>query len=182
MRLLPFAFVLVSWIPAVSSQNAPPPAPAAATASPCEAPEFRQFDFWQGEWDVTAQGKPAGRSRVQAILGGCVLLENWRGASGSEGKSFNTYNVTTKHWEQYWVDGTGTPLHLSGGLVDGAMVLEGQRPGANGGTQTDRITWTPNADGSVRQHWETSTDGGKTWTTSFDGLYRRIAIPSPSHT
>ncbi len=32
------------------------------------------------------------------------------------------------------------------------------------------ITWTPNADGSVRQHWETSEDG-KTWKTAFDGLY-----------
>ena len=39
-------------------------------------------------------------------------------------------------------------------------------------SQRERITWTPNADGSVRQHWETSTDDGKTWKTSFDGLYR----------
>ena len=182
MRLLPLAFVLASWVCVVSAQNTPPPAPTAAPASPCAQPEFRQFDFWIGEWDVTAQDKPAGRSRVEPILGGCVLLENWRGASGSEGKSFNTYNVATKHWEQYWVDGTGAPLHLSGGLVDGAMVLSGERPGANGAPQTDRITWTRNADGSVRQHWETSTDGGKTWTTSFDGLYRKAAIASPSHT
>jgi hypothetical protein len=28
-------------------------------------------------------------------------------------------------------------------------------------------------DGRVRQHWETSKDGGATWTTAFDGYYRR---------
>ena len=40
--------------------------------------------------------------------------------------------------------------------------------------QVNEITWTPNADGSVRQHWRISADGGKTWTTSFDGKYVRV--------
>ena len=31
------------------------------------------------------------------------------------------------------------------------------------------------ADGTVRQHWETSGDGGATWATAFDGLYRPLA-------
>jgi hypothetical protein len=35
----------------------------------------------------------------------------------------------------------------------------------------NRITWSPNPDGSVRQHWEQSSDGGTTWATIFDGLY-----------
>ena len=39
-------------------------------------------------------------------------------------------------------------------------------------------TWTPNPDGTVRQHWEISSDAGKSWTTAFDGLYRR-APPKP---
>jgi hypothetical protein len=34
-----------------------------------------------------------------------------------------------------------------------------------------RISWTPGPDGSVRQLWETSADGGKTWETAFDGKY-----------
>jgi hypothetical protein len=187
MRWLPLLIGVVTMASTVNAQNAPPTAPvaAAASASACGMPEFRQFDFWKGEWDVSSHGKPAGRSRVEAILDGCVLLENWRGASGTEGKSFNTYNTSTKHWEQYWVDGSGAPLHLSGGLVDGKMVLEGQRltPNADtGAMQRERISWTPNADGSVRQLWETSTDDGKTWGVSFDGLYRKSAIPGPSHT
>ena len=40
-------------------------------------------------------------------------------------------------------------------------------------TTLNRITWTPNKDGTVRQLWEASTDQGKTWQVAFDGLYRR---------
>jgi len=34
----------------------------------------------------------------------------------------------------------------------------------------NKVTWTLNEDGSVRQHWETSSDQ-ETWKTAFDGLY-----------
>jgi tetratricopeptide (TPR) repeat protein len=39
----------------------------------------RQFDFWIGEWDVvTAEGaNPAGTSKIELILGDCVIQENW---------------------------------------------------------------------------------------------------------
>jgi hypothetical protein len=38
-----------------------------------------------------------------------------------------------------------------------------------------RMTFTPNADASVRQHGEISQDGGATWTTTYDYTYRRSA-------
>src|SRR5690348_9327982 len=34
-------------------------APQAPSTPDCSAPEFRQFDFWLGSWNVTVQGKPA---------------------------------------------------------------------------------------------------------------------------
>ena len=54
---------------------------------PCQAAEYRQFDFWVGEWDVvTTEGhNPAGSSSVQLILDQCALLENWNG--GGTGKA-----------------------------------------------------------------------------------------------
>ena len=152
---------------------------AAATQAktmPCDNAQNRQFDFWLGQWEVTnPAGKLAGRSRIESILGGCVLQENWDSPSGVSGKSFNLFNATTGHWEQFWVDNSGSRLHLSGGMHEGSMLLQGTQDKADATTgvvQRERITWTPNADGSVRQHWETSTDEGKTWKTSFDGLYR----------
>ena len=38
---------------------------------------------------------------------------------------------------------------------------------------TQRIIWSINDDRSVRQLWESSEDGGKTWTVAFDGNYVR---------
>jgi hypothetical protein len=36
-----------------------------------------------------------------------------------------------------------------------------------------RIVWTALDSDQVRQLWETSSDGGKTWTVAFYGLYTR---------
>jgi hypothetical protein len=63
-------------------------------------------------------------------------------------------------------------LLLEGGLRGGSMVLEGPGVGPDGSTVRHRITWTPNADGSVRQYWET-TDAAGHWGTTFDGRYTR---------
>jgi hypothetical protein len=41
--------------------------------------------------------------------------------------------------------------------------------------RTNRMTYSPNPDGSVRQHGETSDDGGHTWTPDYDFTYRRAA-------
>ncbi len=149
--------------------------PLAAPPKPCSTIEYRQFDFWLGEWDVFApNGKPAGQSRIEQISADCALLENWSSGGGAfTGKSLNIYDSNDKRWHQSWVDSSGSRLELTGGFVDKKMVLEGtalNQPGV-GGKTTHRITWTVNADASVRQLWESSTDGGKTWSIAFDGKY-----------
>lgn len=139
----------------------------------CPQPEARQFDFWVGEWTVTSNGKPAGDNRISNLHGGCTLFEEYTAARGGyEGKSFNYYEPTDGKWHQVWVDNGGLRLHLAGGLTDGSMILSGSRK-AGEQTVVDRITWTPNDDGTVRQLWESSTDDGGTWTVAFDGLYTR---------
>jgi hypothetical protein len=142
----------------------------------CEAPEHRQFDFWVGEWNVTApNGNAAGENRISRILGDCVLLEEWTGASGGVGKSYNVWDRTRKVWHQTWVDASGNLLQLEGNLVDGAMVLEGTTIGADGSTVMHKVTWSKEGSDPdrVRQYWQSSRDGGQTWTTAFDGLYTR---------
>jgi hypothetical protein len=147
--------------------------PAQPAAGPCDAPEYRQFDFWIGDWNVSANGQAAGTNSIRRIHGGCALEENWQGAGagGISGSSFNIYDRAAAKWHQTWVDASGTLLQLDGGMVDGNMVLQGSRPAQNGATALHRISWTPNEDGSVRQLWETSLDDGASWSALFDGLY-----------
>jgi hypothetical protein len=150
----------------LSAQPAPPPLP----------PEARQFDFWLGDWEVFApNGQKAGDNRIESMAGGWGLLENWTGVSGYTGKSLNTWFPDKRQWQQFWI-GVGGALELSGGLnAKGEMVLGGRTTAIDGKETLQRITWTPHPDGTVRQHWEQSADGGTTWTTAFDGIYRRKA-------
>jgi hypothetical protein len=167
------ATVLTAWLLAF---NAPPfdeqPAPAAVPPrQDCTAAEHRQFDFWIGEWDVMTGGQTAGRNRISADLKGCVIVEQWTAKSGGRGSSLNFYDRTTRTWHQAWIDEQGGALLLKGGLREGRMVLQSEPlPDAKGVPTVQRITWTPDKDG-LRQHWESSSDGGKTWTSVFDGRY-----------
>lgn len=159
-----FAAVMLSMAAAALSQGTPPP---------CSAPEHRAFDFWIGEWNVHGpKGKLAGTNRITLEYGGCVLHERYDTGRGYSGESFNVYDAPRKVWHQTWVDSSGLLLLLEGGTRDGKMVLEGQTAAVDGTLTKHRITWTPNADGSVRQLWESSNPAGE-WTVAFDGRYTR---------
>ena len=106
---------------------------------------------------------------------GCVLQETWAGASGSAGSSFSYYDPQKDQWEQFWVWRNGTTLYNKGHFEDGKMVLKGESVNPQTGDPVqNRITWSANDDGSVRQHWEVSSDGGETWSTAFDGHYTKM--------
>lgn len=165
------------------SQSVPvPAAPPSRPAAPCTRPIHREFDFWVGQWDVlNREGKFVGTNRIERV-GDCFLQENWAAAGGGyHGRSLNSVGFDRK-WHQTWTDTSGLRLELTGGLTDGKMVMEGDTPPQDPKQKAptrNRITWSPQPEGVVRQLWETSTDEGKTWTTSFDGRYHP-ASPAPS--
>ncbi|HEY8050228.1 MAG TPA: hypothetical protein VIE63_13715 [Ramlibacter sp.] len=150
---------------------------SAQPAPRCDGPEARQFDFWVGEWQVFdfASGKPAGMSRIEKLYGGCVLRENWT-SDGFQGGSLNTWWNGDKQWHQVWMDQAGALRHFVGGLADGRMVLVARQPDPKDATRTllVRLSFTPIADGTVRQYSDTSSDGGTSWRARYDFLYRRI--------
>ena len=138
----------------------------------CPGPEFHEFDFWIGQWDVTVQGNPAGTNVITREEQGCLIHEHWTGAKGGTGQSFNFFDSSTRQWNQVWVDNSASSLRLSGAFADNQMRLTGVAPGPDGKPQQQRLTFFKNADGTVRQLWETSSDGSS-WQVAFDGLYRR---------
>lgn len=172
-RLKHLFSVSLAWLTVMGhalAQTVPPPAPR---PQPCASAEHRAFDFWAGDWVVYGKaGKLAGENRIEKRHGGCMLHESYKTPSGYSGESINMYDSSRKRWYQTWADNGGLLLRLEGGLVEGSMVLEGESLLPNGRPQAQRITWTPNADGTVRQHWEAKNEQGQ-WTTQFDGTYRR---------
>jgi hypothetical protein len=164
--------VALSTSIALSSTTAGASSP---TAKPCSAPEYRQFDFWVGNWRVTnPQGQLAGTNDVTLEYGGCVVQEHWSGTGGDVGSSFNAYRSPTKQWHQTWVDNQGLVLLLDGSYDNGVMTLSGSGLSLSGAERLNRIQWTHIDDDHVRQLWESSVDGGKSWTVVFDGLYTRM--------
>lgn len=160
-------------LPAAMQGQAPPPPPSPPA---CSAPAHRAFDFWVGTWDVyNPAGTLVGRNVITARNSGCTLHESYTTPSGYTGQSINAYDATRDRWHQTWSDNGGLLLLIEGGSPqEGVMRLEGTRVGPGGQQLTERITWTRLDADRVRQHWETSTDGGATWRTSFDGEYRRV--------
>jgi hypothetical protein len=158
------------------AQTSPPP-PA------CAAAEHRQFDYWIGHWDVYPSGKDqlVAHSLVEKLYAGCTIRENWMPLKGAGGGSLNMYDSGDKRWHQTWHDSSNSRIEFDGGLAGKEMVLTGFWPGVNGPGKDGliRMVYTPNADGSVRQHGSVSTDQGMTWSPSFDFIYRKSKDPAP---
>jgi len=171
--------MLVATLALLLAQSTPTPTPTPPPA--CTAAEHRQFDFWVGEWTVTQTGKPdvVANSLIEKLYGGCAIRENWMPFKGAGGGSLNNY--VDGRWRQTWVDSSNSRVEFEGGLADGKMMLTGFWKGVNGPGQDAliRMTYSKNADGSVRQHGEQSTDQGKSWSTNFDFTYHPKTKPTP---
>jgi hypothetical protein len=157
-------------------QTAPPAAPPPID---CTDADHSAFNFWVGDWDVSATGSGAvvAHSVISLTAGGCAVEEDYHqtvGPGGApatyHGVSFSTFDARRGGvWRQFYMDSGGGVTVFEGGPRDGAMVLEA--PSRGGAVQ--RMTVSPEPDGSVRQRGESSADGGATWTPGYDFTYRR---------
>lgn len=175
-------FVLAAMLAGApcAAWSAPLPAPA---GQPCrEQPAGRALDFWVGDWKVVdaKDGSPLGENRVDRILDGCAIIENWHGAdAGDDGKSLFAYDANAQTWEQVWVtQDTSRPGGLKhkrmvAAYPDGSVRFEGEIPLKDGRIILDRTTLVPMKDGRVRQTIEDSRDGGTSWIAGFDAFYIR---------
>ncbi|MDI6623866.1 MAG: hypothetical protein QME55_03980 [Brevundimonas sp.] len=162
---------------AAALQTAPAPAPPPAID--CADADHSAFNFWIGDWDVSATGTETvvARSVISSTAGGCAIEEDYRQTVGPggvattyHGVSFSAFDARRGGvWRQFYMDSGGSVTVFEGGLRGDAMVLEA--PGRGGGVQ--RMTVSPQADGSVRQRGESTTDGGASWTPGYDFTYRR---------
>lgn len=177
---------------------AAPPTPASAqeippaTATPrgpadplCRDPEARAFDFWLGEWDVLNRNRApdgerwaeTGRAtdRVYAVVGGCALVEHWRGfafpgAGHIVGFSVRAWNPETRRWDLVLLWPVGRPPSFSqfhGTFRDGSGEFFSEVVSPQGDTLLSRLTFSDIGPDGFRWHNGVSGDGGRTWASTW---------------
>jgi hypothetical protein len=151
---------------------------AAETSSStrCSAVEYRQFDFWIGDWDTfemeDLSGPSIARAWITPIVNGCALHERYEQSDGLVGDSILSFDPVRRQWQQTWITNRGSNMVLWGELRDAALVLEGEVHLHDGATVLQRITWRTEGD-AVRETAVLSRDGGEHWEPAFDVLFRK---------
>lgn len=144
-----------------------------AARFPCMPDErHHAFDFWIGDWTVTQNGQFVGSNNISAILGHCVIFEEWESATGSEGKSFNYYDPGYDHWRQIWISDSGSIIEFTGEARDNGIFYTAETVNpADGSVTLHKFEFTQYENGDVHQFWQTSTDSGETYSTIWDARY-----------
>ncbi len=158
MKFPVIAASFAAWVFATAVQAAP---------EPCrDAPNGKVLDFWVGDWTVVdvKDGSKLGDSRIERVLGGCAVTEDWHGTGDDDdqGRSLFTFDARSGLWDQVWVTGdTSRPGGLKtkqmiAARPDGAVRFQGTLYVRSGITLLDRTTLTLQPDGRVRQTIEDS--------------------------
>jgi hypothetical protein len=152
--------------------------PAAAASAGAQSADL--FDFWLGDWTLAwrnADGSTGtGRNRITKILDGTVIEENFEALSGGpppllKGRSLSV--LSNGVWRQSWVDNQGGFFAFTG-QVDGdrRIFITPLRERA-GKTIAQRMVFYAITRSTLTWDWESTTDGGQTWTLQWRIQYTR---------
>lgn len=154
---------------------ASPPLPDPQPGELCRPAEYKAFDFARGHFRMRGtNGQLAGHLNMVPMLSGCATRGHWRGAIAGRGEVTTWYDRFQHRWQQNFINDDGHPLVMSGGVVDGALVFTGVNTFFDGRVGLHRMSWSPLPGGGLRQHWEFSTDDGRTWETLIDARGTRL--------
>jgi hypothetical protein len=145
-----------------------------------------ELDFWLGEWDCTwDDGR--GSNMIDRDFDAKVIHERFTaepdadGTGGLRGESWSVFSTRRALWRQTWVDDQGSYLDLVGEHVDDCFAFVRSAPelGQDG---HQRMVFRDVTADAFRWTWESSDDGGTTWTTRWEIAYRRrrSAAPTPA--
>jgi hypothetical protein len=146
---------------------------------PCsKEPRNHDFDFWIGDWNCYRTGTQilSGTSHVEAMAGGCAVLENYTATQAYSGKSFNFYDTITGKWEQDWI-GSGGPSdrqrYINGEYKNRSMHFTYETMNANGSKTKGTFIFYNISRDSVRQYQDVTDDSGKIISVTYDLSYLR---------
>jgi len=140
--------------------------------------EYRQFDFWVGEWDVNLRTlqddnswkeSRSGRAKIYRILDGRAILELWdenTPGDGIRGYSLRFFDPGREKWKLFlnWPgDNTSGTSTLSGSFRHGRGEFFAPLAAADGAQTISRYTFSDIAPDRLRWDDAFSNDGGRTW-------------------
>ncbi len=156
-----------------------PDAAAAPNADTrCSAEEFKQLDFWLGDWELSwtnADGTEgtARNTITRDAYAGCVVTERFT-SPGFEGMSVSTYHAVVGLWRQTWIDDQGGYYALVGGPSD--------QPGVHFALELTRITerapylrmiWVDVTEDSMVWRWQQRSGPDADWEDRWVIRYQR---------
>ncbi|MDQ2680888.1 MAG: hypothetical protein M3Y21_07700 [Candidatus Eremiobacteraeota bacterium] len=140
----------------------------------CNAPEFRQFDFFIGNWLVTNKaGKRFASDRVTREFDGCGIWERWYGDSGSRGAGYSGYIPARKLWVQTFVDNDGDVLVFQGERKGRSLVIRGMSYPKQGIVEQNVVVFRPISKDEFEEYW-TVAQSGESPRVAFDGFFHRV--------
>lgn len=137
--------------------------------------ETSQFNFWIGKWDLFTNGSKFGESKVDTLLDGYAIQEDFLEFPPDPFHSINltTYNKDSKKWEQTMVDNQGNHSFFIGEFKDGKATLVRNFKNKKGEDRIQRTSFYNISENSFDWTFDASADGGKTWHTYYTVHYVR---------
>lgn len=141
------------------------------------------FDFWVGSWSVAwdeGEGKTGrGTNKVEKILDGTVLQENFRIEHGQnvgfKGTSISVFNSQEGAWYQAWADNQGGYFSFQGKKDGDKRIFQTRVENRNGDQVAQRMVFYDITPTGMTWDWESTTDGGATWSLSWRIRYTRTS-------
>jgi hypothetical protein len=134
----------------------------------------KDLDYLIGEWDA-GSGEEGTDVKWEAPLGSCYLVETWapRKSGQTSGYYFAVlaYDAKLKNWSYLAASPVGDRLRFENGVVKGNRVTLEQADLTDG--TVHRFSYTKLPNDQVRELSMGSKDGGKTWTTDYDLVWKR---------
>lgn len=140
------------------------------------------FDFWVGKWEVhweEGDGTGRGTNHIEKILDETVIQENFRITEGQnkgfKGTSISVYQPRFERWKQAWADNNGGYYDFTGKVDREKRIFQTDVIRRQDGSQvTQRMVFYDITENSLSWDWESSVDGGATWTLNWRIFYERV--------
>ncbi len=141
------------------------------------------FDFWVGKWEATwdeGDGKTGkGINHITKTLDDKVIQENFQilegQSKGFRGTSISVYQARFKKWKQAWADNQGGYYDFTGKFEGDKRIFQtGVFDTKDGKKFTQRMVFYNITSDAMTWDWESSNDGGETWTLNWRIRYSRI--------